>query len=391
VSDAAQAELDARLMARALAAAEGGDPSPNPHVGAVVARGEELLGVGHHARCGSLHAEVVALRKSGEHARGATLYVTLEPCNHDDGRTSPCTEAIIAAGIARVVIGYRDPAPHVPGSTRKLRRHGIVVVHDIMKQRAARLVADFEKFALQGLPQVTLKAALTLDGHSAARSGKSQWITGELSRREVHAMRARADAVMVGVGTVLADDPELTVRAVRGRNPLRVVLDSRLRTPARSKIVVTARDVRTLIFHAPGAPNARLRQLSAAGVELVEVPRQKRAQGLDLRIALGKLAERDVVRLLVEGGAHVHGALLDAGLADRVAVFIAPRILGDVHGFPFSAGERPRRLDEAVVLHNVEVKRFGVDVLVRGDVTQQNVARSKRTGTKAGPQRRTQL
>jgi diaminohydroxyphosphoribosylaminopyrimidine deaminase/5-amino-6-(5-phosphoribosylamino)uracil reductase len=375
-------------MARAIRAAQAGDPSPNPHVGAVIARGEEIIAVGHHARCGGPHAEVVALRKAGERAWGATLYCTLEPCNHH-GRTPPCTEAVLAAGIARVVIGCLDPAPHVKGGIARMRRHGIEVVRDVLPLPAARLIADFRKFRLQGLPFVTLKAAVTLDGRTAARSGESKWITGSASRREVHRMRARADAVLVGVGTVLADDPELTVREVSGRSPLRVVLDSALRTKPSAKLVTTARETRTLILHAQGASAQRARKLAAAGVELEVVKAGRAGQGLDMEAVLRALAARNVVRLMVEGGAHVHGALLDGGFVDHAAVFVAPRILGDAQGFPLAAGSVSRSLQAALTLQPLDIVRLGDDVLFRGDVSfaQSNT----RASAKAGPKQRPKL
>lgn len=387
-----QAELDARFMARALRAAEGGDPSPHPHVGAVVVQGAELISVGHHARCGGPHAEQIALRKAGERARGATLYTTLEPCNHY-GRTPPCTEAVMAAGIARVVIGALDPAPHVKGGIARLRKHGIEVVQGVLPLPAARLIADFAKFREQGLPFVTLKAAVTLDGRTAARSGESKWITGAQARREVHRMRAQADAVLVGVGTVLADDPELTVREVKGRSPLRVVLDSNLRTPPGAKLIRSARDTRTLIFHAQGANRRRAAKLKAAGAELAEVKAAHGGKGLDLEAVLRALAKRDVVRLLVEGGAHVHGGLLDAGFVDRAAVFVAPRILGDALGFPMAAGSVSRTLAAAFTLQHLDITRLGDDVLFRGDVSfaQSTRERVTRTPAKAGPPERPKL
>jgi diaminohydroxyphosphoribosylaminopyrimidine deaminase/5-amino-6-(5-phosphoribosylamino)uracil reductase len=387
-----QAALDAELMARALRAAKSGDPSPNPHVGAVVARGAKLISVGHHARCGGPHAEIVALRRAGARARGATLYVTLEPCNHH-GRTPPCTEAILAAGVARVVVGCADPAPHVPGAYARLRAHGIEVQHGVLEEPARRLIADFAKVRTRGLPWVTLKAAVTLDGRTAARSGESKWITGPEARKEAHRLRVQSDAVLVGVGTVLADDPELTVRAVRGRNPLRVVLDSRLRTPLTAKLVTTARDVATLVLHARGASRARVVALAARGVLLAQVKKARRGHGLDMQAVLRELVRRGVVRLLVEGGAQVHAGLLEAGLVDAAAVFVAPRILGDMQAIPLVASNVPRSLTAAFVLERPEVVRLGDDVLFRGDISiVQAAAPSRSAGAaKAGPRKTTRL
>ncbi len=363
-----QAKLDARLMLRALRAAERGDPSPNPHVGAVVARGNEIISVGYHDQCGGPHAEVVALQRAGKRARGATLYVTFEPCNHH-GRTPPCTDAILAAGIARVVVGCEDPAPHVPGSSRKLRRKGVEVVMGVERQRAHALIQDFEKLMLHGLPYVTLKAAVTLDGRLAARGGDSKWITGVAARKRAHQLRAKSDAVLVGVGTVLADDPELTVRLCRGRDPMRVVLDTQLRTPKTAKLVRSAKRTRTLIFHGPGVNAARARALTSAGVELVEVAATGK-HGLRLRQVLRELGRRDVVRLLVEGGSRVHGAFLDAKLADRAAVCVAPKLLADPGAVPLAHGKPQRKLAGAWRLRSPQIERVGDDVLFLGELEQ---------------------
>jgi diaminohydroxyphosphoribosylaminopyrimidine deaminase/5-amino-6-(5-phosphoribosylamino)uracil reductase len=367
---------DLRMMGLALREAARGRPSPNPHVGAVVARGDEVVGVGHHARAGTAHAEVNALAAAGERAWGATLYVTFEPCNHH-GRTGPCTDAILAAGIRRVVIAVRDPAPHVPGAVEKLRAAGLEVVVGVREREGRALVADFVKQITTGLPFVHLKAAVTLDGRIATRTGDSRWITGERARREAHRMRDRADAVLVGVGTVLADDPSLTVRHVRGRNPLRVVLDGTLRTPPSARVIADDTGAGCLILHAPDAPPERrevLRRLP--GVTLIEVPRVSLtvsgtgadAGPLDVRAALAALGARDVVRVLCEGGARVHGALLEAGLVDRVSVFVAPLLLGDAQARPLAEGRVVCSLADALRLREVTIRRLGDDVLIEGDV-----------------------
>ena len=359
-------EVDERMMELALRAAARGRPSPNPHVGAVLARNGEVISVGHHSRCGRAHAEVAAIERAGRRAREATLYVTFEPCNHF-GRTGPCSEAIIEAGIRRVVIGCKDPAPHKPGSTRKLRAAGIEVVIGVLEERARKMVADFTKCRLQGLPFVTLKAAITLDGRTASRTGQSKWVTGELARREAHRMRASSDAVMVGVGTVLADDPRLTVRAVRGTDPKRIVIDTHLKTPPRSKIVRHDSSSPTLIFHGVDASPNRKRRLAVEGVELVSLGRAG-ARRIGLRAVLQELVRRDVVRLLCEGGSHIHGSLLDGGLVDRVALFLAPCILGDARAVPMAQGRGVARLADAWRVCDVSVRRLGDDLLVAGDI-----------------------
>lgn len=358
---------DVQLMRAALKAAARGQPSPNPHVGAIIAHGSEVVGVGHHERAGKAHAEVVALREAGPRARGATLYVTLEPCNHV-GRTGPCTQALIAAGIARVVIATRDPAPHVPGAAERLRAAGIDVVLGVQEHAARRLVADFVKHITTGLPFVHLKAAVTLDGRIATRTGASRWITGPEARKEAHRMRKHSDAVLVGVGTVLADDPELTVRDVPGRDPLRVVLDSELRTSLVAKLVRHSSPAPTLLLHAHDAPRAKRAALAELpGVELAEVPRGA-AGGLDLDAALREIARRDCVRLLVEGGARLHGALIDGRFVDRVSVFVAPVLLGDGEAVPLARGRGVDSVADALRLTEVAIKRLGDDVLIEGDV-----------------------
>jgi len=354
------------VMERALAEAKRGRPSPNPHVGAAIVRDQEILSVGHHEKAGEAHAEVDAIRHAAGSLEGATLFVTLEPCNHQ-GRTGPCTEAILDAGITRVVIGCRDPAPHVAGAVERLRAAGVEVEVGLMERECASLVADFAKHIQTGLPFVTLKAAVTLDGKIATRTGDSKWITGQQARTEAHRMRDRSDAILVGVGTVLRDDPKLTVRHVEGIDPVRVVLDADLRTPPDAAVLDLRRrsNAGTLIFHASDADSSRREGLMRQGVELIPVSRHPR--GVDLREALERLGERGVVRLLVEGGAHVHGTFLDLGLADRAAIFVAPRILGDADALSFAAGAGSESIESALRLVHTKVQALGSDWLFSGD------------------------
>lgn len=366
------AAVDRRMMGLALRAARRGRPSPNPHVGAVVAKGREVLAIGHHERAGEAHAEVAALRQVGDRARGATLYVTFEPCNHH-GRTGPCTEAVLEAGLARVVVGCRDPAPHVPGAIERLRAAGVEVEVGVREAEATELIADFEKHFTTGLPWVTLKAAVTLDGRMATRTGDSKWITGERARREAHRLRDRSDAVMVGVGTVLADDPELTVRMVPGRNPLRIVLDTQLRIPSTAKVLSAPSERPTLVFHGPDAPNERRDALAAVGAEPISVP--VNPAGLDLDAVLRELGRRSVVRLLVEGGPTLSASLFERGLADAAAVFVAPCLIGDIEAPSFVGGKGALVMADAARLSAVRVRRFGPDVLMMG-----RIDRKKRVG-----------
>jgi diaminohydroxyphosphoribosylaminopyrimidine deaminase/5-amino-6-(5-phosphoribosylamino)uracil reductase len=360
-------DFERGVMRRAIEEAKRGRPSPNPRVGAALVREGEMIALGYHRKAGEAHAEVAAIRNAGSPVDGTTLYVTLEPCNHH-GRTGPCTEAIIAAGIERVVIGSRDPAPHVPGAIDRLQRAGVQVEVGLLAADCDALVADFAKHVTTGLPFVTLKAAVTLDGKIATRAGDSKWITGLAARTEAHRMRDESDAVLIGVGTVLADDPALTVRLVEGRNPLRVVVDAALRTPPDAAVLETSegRDAGALIFCSQDADGARLRALGRTGVEIIRVAGHRR--GVDMSEVLKQLGDRDVVRLLVEGGAHVHGTFLDQGLADRAAIFVAPRILGDAAAPSFVAGSGAETLDRTWRLARTEVRSVGSDWLFTGDL-----------------------
>lgn len=359
-------DFEREVMAQAIAEAKRGRPSPNPRVGAAIVRDDEVVSLGHHAEAGLAHAEVDAIRNARTGVEGGTLYVTLEPCNHQ-GRTGPCTEAIVEAGIARVVIGCRDPAPHVPGAIDRLRASGIDVEVGLLEDECTALVADFAKHIQTGRPHVTLKAAVTLDGKIATRTGDSKWITGEAARTEAHRLRDDADAILVGVGTVLADDPSLTVRHVEGRDPIRVVLDADLRTPADAAVLGTADagGAEVLVFHADDAAAGRRRALRRPGVELIPVTRH--ARGVDLAEVLDVLGSRDIVRLLVEGGAHVHGTFLDLGLADRAAIFVAPRVIGDAGAISFAAGTGVESIERAWRLVRTDVRTLGADWLVTGD------------------------
>lgn len=358
-------------MTRALALAERGRgaTAPNPVVGAVVVRGGLVLSEGYHRRAGGDHAEVAALRRLGARARGATLYVSLEPCCHV-GRTGPCTDAIADAGIARVVAGCRDPNPVVDGrGFARLRARGVRVDVGCLEATCREANRPFFVWIRKRRPMVTLKAAATLDGHLAARDGSSRWITGESARRRAHVLRASHDAVLVGADTVIADDPRLTVRlpsgaAGAGRRPLRVVLDGRLRTPPSARVLRRQPGgPRTLVFGVRGAPRARARELADAGADVVLLPSD--GGRLPIHRVLAVLADRDVQALLVEGGAVVHGAFVTAGLVDRVVFFFAPRLLGG--GVPISEG-RGLALPRALRLGPVRAVSVGDDIMLAADV-----------------------
>lgn len=318
---------DERWMEVALAHAKNGKPSPNPNVGAVVVKDGEIIASAHHERAGTDHAETAALLAAGDNAKGASLYVTLEPCNHH-GRTPPCTDAIIASKVARVVIGVRDPNPHVEGGgVEKLRAAGIDVQLGVREDKARAGIAPWTKHITVGLPFVSLKLALSLDGRIATRTGESKWVTGADARAKVHLLRSKTDAIAVGIGTAIADDPRLTVRDTPGDNPLRVVFDTKLRTPLTSRLVQTARDTPTLVLCGQDASPDAEEELVSHGVECLRSPLSTEGR-LDVFAALRSLAQRGIVNLMVEGGAELAGSFLAGRFADELHVFVAPILLG---------------------------------------------------------------
>jgi diaminohydroxyphosphoribosylaminopyrimidine deaminase/5-amino-6-(5-phosphoribosylamino)uracil reductase len=318
---------DEKWMGLALERGALGMPSPNPHVGAVVVKNGQVAGEGHHERAGEVHAEVAALRNAGAAAGGATLYVTLEPCNHV-GRTPPCTDAILDAKIARVVVGCHDPNPHVAGGgADKLLAAGVRVDIGCRERDARRLVAPWAKFVTTGTPHVALKLALSLDGRIAARTGASKWVTGPASRARVHQLRGQHDAVLIGVGTALSDDPLLTVRDAPGPSPLRVVFDTRLRLPVGGQLVRTARDVPTWVVCTTDAPSSAEEQLVERGVEVLRAAPSAEGR-VDPLSGLRLLGARGVVTVMIEGGAELAGSVLAGAVVDELHAFIAPILLG---------------------------------------------------------------
>jgi diaminohydroxyphosphoribosylaminopyrimidine deaminase/5-amino-6-(5-phosphoribosylamino)uracil reductase len=347
---------DATLMRRALTLAEQGwgQTAPNPMVGAVLTTGGEIVGEGYHARYGGPHAEVVALHAAGARARGSTAVVTLEPCAHF-GKTPPCVDALIDAGVARVVAAVRDPSPIAHGGLERLRHAGIAVDVGIERESAIELNAPFFHAHASDRPWVTLKLALSADGAIADVTRRQRWLTGEESRRYVHHLRAGSDAIGVGIGTVLADDPALTVRDAPPPRvaPRRVIFDSTLRTPLESVVARTARDVPTIII-ARLPDRERIEAMSAAGVRVLVAPNVTSAL-VDLRAA-------GVRSLLVEGGARLAGSLLAESLVDRLVIFRSPIRLGEgaLDAFAFAPPDAVARIDEAPVL---ERRAFGDDLM----------------------------
>lgn len=358
-------DQDAFWLRRALAEAERGRGSvePNPMVGAVVVRNGIAVGVGHHERFGGPHAEVVALGRAGGAAAGATLYVTLEPCCHH-GKTPPCTDAVLGSGVARVVVAMRDPFPKVDGGgARRLREAGVIVEMGVEQDAARRLNAPYLKRLVTGLSYVTAKWAMTLDGRTAVASGDSRWISGPRSRALVHEVRGQMDAIAVGIGTVLADDPDLTVRPSGPRIPARVILDGEARLPLDGRLARSARSVPVWVAVSDRAPADRLLALENLGCSILAFP----GDGpIPIEPLLAELGRRGVTNLLVEGGGRVLGAFLDAGQVDAVDVFIAPKVEGGSHDHGPARGLGVATMAEALRVEHREVSLIDGDVRVRG-------------------------
>jgi len=348
-----------------------GRTSPNPAVGALLVKGGRVVGRGHHARAGAPHAEVMAIRDAGASARGADLYTTLEPCDHF-GRTPPCSLAILEAGVRRVFLGSDDPNPRANGrGVRRLRRAGVEVEAGVLREDCDAINEHWFRFITTGRPHVTLKVAATLDGRIATASGDSRWVTGPEARAHVHRLRHAVDAVLVGSGTVRADDPRLTARLPggRGRDPVRVVLDSRLELPTALRLFRQRSEAATLVAHVAGTPPAK----TPRGVEYLRC-RARRGR-VDLRYLLSRLGERGVTTLLVEGGAEVNRSFLEAGLVDQLLLFVAPKLAGG--GIPWLGGEGPARMAEALPVHDLRVRRLGRDVLLSGRPAPKGARRSR--------------
>jgi len=371
---------DESHLTRALTLAQRGTAlaHPNPRVGCVIVKNNRIIGEGFHAYDRLDHAEIVALKKAGKKARGATLYITLEPCC-TTGRTGPCTTTIIAAGIKRVVASMQDPNPAVAGrGLAQLRRAGIEVSVDIQEAAARELNEDFAKWIRTGLPFVTLKTALTLDGQIAARSGSTTWITSEASRNAVQQLRHEADALLTGIGTVLADNPRMSDRTgkPRRRKLLRAIIDSRLRLPFKSNLVKSA-DGDVAVFTLQPLDSPKALTLQQAGVAVVRVP-AKRGH-VDLDAVLRDMGKHQILNVLLEAGAELNGAALEAGIVDKMILFYAPKIMG-TGGVPLADLPAARWFPKSPALANITVNRYGPDFCVQGyfhDVYRNHRARRK--------------
>jgi len=344
--------------------------SPNPVVGAVIVKGGKVVGRGWHREFGGPHAEVLALREACQRAKGAVLYCTLEPCNHT-GKTPPCTRALIRAGIARVVLGSRDPNPAAAGGVAALQSAGISLSTGVCEDKCHKLNAPFFKWVSTGLPLVSVKWAMSADGKIATAQRDSKWITQEEARRLAHRLRAQHDAVLVGIGTLLADGPQLNCRLVSAgaggrapKQPLRVILDTFARTPTDAPLWNVPDAGAVIVACGHGAPKQRIAALRAKGAGIIQCAAEQ--ERLPVREVLRALAQRGVLSVLVEGGGEVLGAVLDGGLADMAYVFVAPKVIGGREGIPAVGGKGVSRIAEAHALRGPTVHALGEDVLICG-------------------------
>lgn len=355
-------------MALGLVERGKGRVEPNPMVGAVVVKDGRVVGQGYHEYFGGPHAEVRALDEAGPLCRGATLYVSLEPCAHY-GKTPPCVERVIEAGISRVVLAVMDPNPETAGKgAERLRQAGIEVVNGVLEEEARRLNAPFFKLMTVGMPYVIAKWAMSLDGKTATRTGDSRWVSSLESRAYVHKIRSQVDAVMVGIGTVLRDDPLLTCRHIEGgRNPKRLVVDGQARLPLDSQLLRTLSEAEVLVATTDRAPAERLDKLSKAGCRLIMV--KDKGNKVDLGELMKMLGKEQFTSILVEGGGTLIASLFEEGLVDRVMVFIAPKIIGGGEARLHVSGIGVDKVEDALALKDVCVTRFAEDVLVEGIVS----------------------
>jgi len=349
-----------------LAAQAIGRTSPNPMVGAVLVKDGVIVGRGFHPQAGAPHAEIYALKEAGELARDACLYVTLEPCCHQ-GRTGPCTEAVLQAGVSRVVAAMADPNPLVAGKGLKyLKDAGLSVECGLLAQEARQLNEVFSKYIINRRPFIALKTAMTLDGKIATAKGASKWITGEKAREYTHRLRNKYDAILVGVGTVLADDPLLTCRLPEneGRDPVRIILDTYARTPTKAQVINRTSAAPTLIITGSKAPAQRVLELKRAGAEVITLADHEGA--IDLSALLAELGRREITGVLVEGGALVNSSFVAQRLADKIYWFIAPKIIGGENAPTPVAGQGFATLEEALLIKDMKIHILGDDICVEG-------------------------
>jgi len=356
---------DERWMRRALRLAEKGRgrTSPNPMVGAVLVKRGKVVSEGYHTRAGEPHAEIAAIKKAGEKAKGAILYVNHEPCTHY-GKTPPCAPAVIEAGVRKVIVGMEDPNPLVKGrGLALLKQAGLDVKVGILEKECHRLNEAFCKYIVQHEPFIILKMAATLDGKLATRSGESQWITGETSRRFVHRLRDQVDGVVVGIGTILKDDPMLTARIKDGRDPYRIVFDSRLRIPENAKVVDLS-PTKAIVATTEMASRDKIERLRKKGVRILIS--DSKSGKVDLKASLLKLGEMGMMSLLLEGGSQLSGSFLDQRLIDKILLFLSPKLIGDPLAPGIFGGGGVTSLKEAISIKDLKVRKIGEDILLEG-------------------------
>lgn len=343
-----------------------GKVNPNPLVGAVIVKGGKVIGVGYHERYGDVHAEVNAFKNTTEDITGSTMYVTLEPCSHY-GKTPPCADKIIENKISRVVIGMVDPNPLVSGNgVKKLQEAGIDVTVGVLEDECKKINEVFIKYITTKIPFVTLKAAMSLDGKIATVSGESKWITGEESRKQVHNLRNELSAIMVGVNTVIVDNPQLTCRISNGRNPVRVIVDSTLRIPMNSNIIKSLEEVKTIIATTEKSSNKKTKELLNLGAKVLII-KDKNGK-VDLDELMIKLGEENIDSILLEGGATLNYSALEAGIVDKVMIYISPKIIGGVNAKTPVEGEGIKLLKDAFYIKNIVPKIIDKDILLEGYV-----------------------
>jgi diaminohydroxyphosphoribosylaminopyrimidine deaminase/5-amino-6-(5-phosphoribosylamino)uracil reductase len=359
--------LDEKYMRMALRLAEkaNGRTSPNPMVGAVVVKNGHTVGRGYHRKAGEPHAEAIALKKAGAAAKGATLYVTLEPCSHTNKRTPPCTPLVIQSGVKKVVIAMIDPNPHVSGGgIRTIRKSGIELVTGVLEAEARKLNEAFIKHVTTKMPFVTLKTAQTLDGKIATASGESKWITDEKAREEGRRLRDINDAILVGINTVLKDNPSLTTRIPGGRDPIRVIVDSKLRIPLNAKVLIQKSAAKTMIATLSNVPEGKIKKLQDVGAEVLTI---ESAHGrVDLRDLMKKLGKKGIMSVLIEGGAEVNASALKSSIVDKIVMFIAPTIMTGKDSLCSIGGISPKKLGHAIKLRNVTSRFVGQDLMIEG-------------------------
>ncbi len=360
---------DQEYMKHALSLAQKGKgfTSPNPAVGAVIVKNNSIIGTGWHKGAGLAHAEVEAIDDAGSDAEQSTLYVTLEPCNHH-GKTPPCTEKIIQSNIRRVVVGCKDPNPHVSGNgILRLLDNNIDVDVNILQKKAETLIEDFAWYSCNGKrPFVTLKCASTIDGRIATSKGDSKWITNKSSRAYVHKLRHENDGILIGAGTFQADNPSLTARIDNfdSKDPTRIILDPDLVIDKNAKMLTQQSNALTIIATSRQASSIKKKSLQNAGATIIEVPLKN--NNFNLAFLLEKLGQMNIVSLLVEGGSTVINAFLKAGLINKACFFIAPKIYGGSDGVPICSGKGPELMKDAATLSDITVSRFEQDILIQG-------------------------